>query len=73
MRTKYHTSEETAKVFRVKKGTLLGWARRGEIECYRPNQRVVLFSDEHIDRKLNGGPAVAEAKPSRNPKYSHSK
>lgn len=72
------TAREVALKFRCDVETVYRWARKGQIGYARkPGQKVYRFTQQHIDDYLNGVEPVAAAprapKPTRSPKYAHSK
>jgi excisionase family DNA binding protein len=69
--TTLYTSQEAADILRVHRTTLLIWARKGLIGCYRQGNRV-RFSPEHIseylaDSEMPATTVTEVQKPSRNP------
>lgn len=63
--------DEAAAMVRLHPRTLLRKAREKKIDCVRSGNKV-FFTDDAIAAYLDGG-ETKPAKPSRNPKYSHSK
>lgn len=70
--TTLYTSQEAADILRVHRQTVLIWARKGLIGCYRSNGRTVRFGPEHIaeylaDSEVPPTTVTKVQKPSRNP------
>lgn len=72
--TKLYTPTEATERLPYCARTLVRFAREGRIGCVRPSPRKVLFRDKDIEEFIANGvkaPRTAEAKPSRNPRYSN--